>query len=195
MNGFRRLGASLILAGLGIPLSPAFSQTDGQFTLTGSFTYSYDQLQHGSTTFTAGSLEGGDIVSSSRSPLSPEGRTFLKADEDIPIYTRPRSPLFPEGQTFLKACAVFSEESPGGLNLKAPCTFTEAQEDGGDQLFAVAIRKQGDIGDVNRGGTGHADLVGGTGKYADITGHCSYETRYLSASTAATTWDCTWSQS
>ena len=171
MNGFLRLGTSLILAGLGIPLSPAFSQTDGQFTLTGSFTYSYDQLQHGSITFTAGSLEGGDIVSSSRGPL------------------------FPEGRTFLKACAVFSEESPGGLNLKAPCTFTEAQEDGGDQLFAVAIRKQGDIGDVNRGGTGHADLVGGTGKYADITGHCSYETRYLSASTAATTWDCTWSQS
>ena len=42
---------------------------------------------------------------------------------------------------------------------------------------------------------GHGDLVGGTGKYANITGQCSYETRYLSTSILVATYDCAWSQS
>ena len=170
MISFRKPGILLILASLMVPLSPALAQTSGQFTMIGSFTYSYDQLQHGGTKFMAGGLEGGQIVSSSRGAL------------------------FPEGREFLEVCAVFAEQSSAGLNLKAPCTFTETQEDGGDQLFTIAIRKQGDMGDANRGGMGHVDLVGGTGKYADITGRCSYETQYLNDRTATMMLDCNWSQ-
>ena len=170
MGFFRRSSIWLILAGMVAPLSPALAQTSGQFTLTGSFTYAYDEIQHGGTTFTAGSTEGADVVSSSRGPL------------------------FPEGQSFLTSCVVFSEKSADGFSLKAPCTFTEPKEADGDELFALLTREQGDLGAANRGGGGGVDLVGGTGKYANLTGQCSYETQYLSASTAVLTWDCTWSK-
>ena len=170
MNFLRKPAGWLLLAGLTVPLSPALAETSGEFTLTGAFTYSYKQLQHGPTAFTAGNLEGGDTV------------------------TRSRGPLFPEGRKFLRNCAVFAEQSPAGLDLKSPCTFTETKEDGGDMLFAIAIRKDGSVGDANSGGMGRVDLVGGTGKYANITGRCSYETQYVSALAAATTWDCTWSR-
>ena len=162
----------LILAGLVAPLSPGLAQTSGQMTLTGSFTYSYDQLQHGSTTFTAVGLEGGAIVSMGRGVL------------------------FPKGQGFLESCVGFAEESTDGSNVKVNsyCTLTESKEDGGDVLFVLGVREQGDLGAADRGGMGRVDLVGGTGKYANLTGECSYETRYLSTSTAVTTLDCTWSK-
>ena len=171
MNFFHRSSLWLILAGLVTPLSPALAQTGGQFALTGSYTYSYDQVQQGRTTFTAGGLEGGAIVSSGQGPLFPEGQSFL-----------------------IRSCVVFSEESADNLSVKAPCTLMESNADGGDELFAFLTREQGDLGAANRGGMGRVKLVGGTGKYANIGGECSYETRYLSASTGTITWDCTWSK-
>ena len=172
MRFFCGSATGLILAGLVVPLSPALAQTSGQFALEGSFAYAYDEIQHGSTTFTAGSLEGGAIISSG------EGT------------------LFREGQTFLESCVVFAEKSADGRNfkVKAPCTLTESKEDGGDVVFLVTIREQGDLGDADRGGLGRVDLMGGTGKYAGLTGQCSYETRYLSTSTAVTSYGCAWSK-
>lgn len=172
MNVLRKSGTLLILAGLTAPLfSPAFAQTSGQFTLTGSYNYSYKQVQHGNTTFTAGSLKGADIVASGQGAL------------------------FPQGKTFLRSCVVFSEQSADDFSLKGPCTFKESEEDGGDEVFISYIREQGDLGAANRGGMGRIDLVGGTGKYTGVTGQCSYETRYLSADTGILTADCNWSKS
>ncbi len=166
MGFFRKSSIWLILAGMVAPLSPAFAQTSGQVTLTGSFTYAYNKIQHGSTTFTAGSTHGADVVSSSQGSL------------------------FAEGQIFLTSCVVFSESSADGLNLKAPCTLTEPKEGDGDELFVLLRREDGNLG----GGMGHGDLVGGTGKYANITGQCSYEVQYLSTSVYVITWDCAWSR-
>ena len=172
MNCLRKPGNWLILAGLVMPLAPALAQPGaqpgGQFSLAGSFTYSADQLQQDSRTFTALNLEGGFTVSSGRGAL------------------------FPEGQNFLYSCVGLSERSEDGLDLRSYCTLKETAEDGGDELFTVAIRKQGDLGEANRGGMGQMELVGGTGKYAAITGRCSYETRYLNTSTAVTVADCDW---
>lgn len=168
MDFLHKSGFRLILAGLAASLSPALAQTSGRFALAGSFTYSADQLHHGSTTFTVVDLEGSVTVSSSQGAL------------------------FPEGRSFLNSCVGFSEQSEAGLDLRSYCTLTEAAEDGGDELFTVADRDEGDLGAANRGGTGHMDLVGGTGKYAHITGHCSYTTQYLDTSTAVTVVDCNW---
>ena len=170
MRLFRSRGALVMLAALAVPFSPALAQTGGAFTLTGSFAYDYHQVQHGATTFMAGHIEGGGIISAG------EGA------------------LFPEGKTVLQSCLLFSETSADGLSLTAPCTLTESQEDGGDQLFALLTRKQGDLGVANSGGAGRVELVGGTGQYADVTGQCSYDTRYLSASAGVITWDCDWSR-
>lgn len=170
MQFFRRSGAWLILASLAASLSPALAQTSGQFSLAGSFTYSYDKVQQGSTTFTAGSTEGADLVTSGGDAL------------------------FPEGKSFLTSCVVFSEDSADGLSLKAPCTFMESEEVDGDELYALLTREQGDLGAADRGGEGRVDLVGGTGKYANITGQCSYDAQYISASTAVITRDCIWNK-
>ena len=166
MDFFRRSATWLILAGMVAPLSPGLAQTSGQMTLTGSFTYTYDRIKHGNTTFTAGSAHGADVVSSRQGPL------------------------FTEGQSFLTSCVVFSESSADGLSLKAPCTLTEPEEGDGDELFVLFSREDGNLG----GGMGHGDLVGGTGKYANITGQCSYEVQYLNASVYVITWDCAWSK-
>lgn len=171
MDFFRKSTTWLITAGLVMPLSPAFAQTDGQFTIAGSFAYSYEQIQHGGTTFTGGNLKGGATIVSSG-----------------------QGTLFPEGQNFLQSCVVFSEESADGLSLTGPCTLTETQEYGEDRLFFVSIRKQGGLGKASSGGTGRMKLVGGTGKYADVTGQCSYETQYLTTSTLVTTAECAWSR-
>ena len=170
MGFFRKSTTWLILGGLVMPLSPALAQTSGRMTLAGSFTYAYEEIQHGRTTFTAGHLEGGAIISSGQGAL------------------------FQEGESFLASCVVFAEKSADGRNfkVKAPCTLTESKEDGGDVVFLVATREQGDLGDANSGGMGRADLIGGTGKYANITGQCAYETRYLSTSIGVTNYDCTW---
>ena len=69
----------------------------------------------------------------------------------------------------------------------------QSKEDRGDVLFVLGIREQGDLA-AARGVMGRVDLVGGTGKYANPTGECSYETRYLSTSTAVTSYDCAWSK-
>jgi len=171
MDFLRKSTTWLIMAGLVMPLSPALAQTSGQFTMVGSFAYSYEQIQHGSTIFTAGNLEGGaTIVSSSQGAL------------------------FPEGRNFLRSCLVFSEESADGLSLRAPCTLTETQEDGEDTLFLVSTREQGGLGEASSGGTGRMDLLGGTGKYADITGQCSYEAQYLTTDILVIMAECAWSQ-
>ena len=172
MGFFNKSSIWLILAGLAAPLSPALAQTSGQFDLAGSFTYAYDEIQHGATTFTAGHLEGGAVISDSQGAL------------------------FQEGQSFLQSCVVYAEQSADGsqVAVKAPCTLTESSGDGADVVFLLAIREQGDLGDADSGGMGRVDLVGGTGKYANITGRCSYETLYLSTSTAVTSYDCTWSK-
>ena len=39
---------------------------------------------------------------------------------------------------------------------------------------------------------GRWELMGGTGKYAGVTGTCTYETSYLSLDRVVTEADCTW---
>jgi len=119
MDFLRKSTTWLIMAGLVMPLSPALAQTSGQFTMVGGFAYCYEQIQHGSTIFTAGNLEG--------------GATIVSSSQDA---------LFPEGRNFLRSCLVFSEESTDGLSLRAPCTLTETPEDGEDTLFLVSTREQ-----------------------------------------------------
>ena len=70
----------------------------------------------------------------------------------------------------------------------------ETKEGSKDELFVLLTRKQGDLGGAENGGMGRGNLVGGTGKYANVTGNCSYEVQYLSESNAVIMWDCSWSK-
>ena len=156
-----------------LALSPAaLAQSEGQMTLNLGFTYDYTHVQHGDTKFTAGPLQGPVTVTNSSG-----------------------GDLFPKGRSFLWSCVVFAEtRSDGGLALTAPCTSTETPQDGGDMFFPVHLRSDGNLGATDQGGGGRVELRGGTGKYAGLTGRCTYEVTYLDDSFGTTAVDCTWSK-
>ena len=160
------------LAALALGSSPALAQSQGQFTWASSYVYDYTEVQHSDATFTAGSLQGLATITSNSG-----------------------GDLFREGKSFLLSCVVFSEqESNGDLALTAPCTGTETSQDGGDTFLITYIREEGDLGAAGQGGDGHIEMMGGTGKYAGVTGRCSYKTTYINESLGVETSDCRWSK-
>ena len=74
------------------------------------------------------------------------------------------------------------------MGLEAPCTLTNAS---GDRLYVVSKRSEGDI-EAGRGGEGRVEFMGGTGKYAGVTGDCPYETDYVADNQAITMMECAW---
>jgi len=63
--------------------------------------------------------------------------------------------------------------SDGGMDLEAPCAAPDAS---GDKSFALSKRSAGDA--ETGGGDGRQEIVGGTGKYAGITGSCTFTVEY-----------------
>ncbi|KKZ14569.1 MAG: hypothetical protein TH68_04510 [Candidatus Synechococcus spongiarum 142] len=135
-----------------------------------SSTYNYTNLKHKDTVFTAGSLQGSATV------------------------TRSSGPLFQHGESFLRSCILFSERSEDDLNMRSHCALTDTAEDSGDQIWMSVYRNQGDPIGSNTGGRGRTELIGGTGKYRDITGYCAYDAQYLIPSLGVLMADCNWSK-
>ena len=79
-------------------------------------------------------------------------------------------------------------DSAAGLDLEAPCTSTDSS---GDKIFSVSKRKVGDV-IPGGGGTGKSEMQGGTGKYAGITGSCTYKVDMLSANRLVSISKCQW---
>ena len=75
-----------------------------------------------------------------------------------------------------------------GLDLEAPCTSTDSS---GDKIFSVSKRKIGEAIPAG-GGTGKSETQGGTGKYAGITGSCTYKVETLSANRIVSISKCQW---
>ena len=74
------------------------------------------------------------------------------------------------------------------IDLKAPCLIVDAD---GDRMFTISMRESGDIRDGG-GGLGRAEFMGGTGKYAGISGSCSYDTEYMPDNRVVTSARCDW---
>ncbi len=145
----------------------AMADESGTFRSLRSYHYDYLTIDHGGRTFTGGVITGtGTVIESSGGP-------------------------FMAGSNRYSECLVFSSSVDGTLSLlEAPCTDTDAS---GDILYSRAVRKQGEVV-AGGGGQGVWELLGGTGKYAGVTGTCSYETEYLEGSVIVTIADCTWSK-
>jgi len=158
------LAIAILAAPMSVFAQTMDDQTMGKFTMVGSFTSSYTQVKQGDITFTGGSLAGSSTITT----------------------TSGQGSLFSEGQDFLMSCVVFSENSKDSTSLKAPCTFTEND----DQFFGTFLREEGDLGSANTGGMGILQIDGGTGKYANFTSSCSYEVNYLSEGVGDLTAEC-----
>ena len=85
-------------------------------------------------------------------------------------------------------CAVYVKKSDAGMDLEAPCALTGAS---GDKTFQLAKRSAGDTA-AGGGGDGLLQIVGGSGKFAGITGSCTYTVDYLADNRGVSIATCEW---
>ena len=158
-----KIAALLAAAGLAAA-GPAAAGESGSFTFIESAVHGYTTLDHGGHTVTAGPLQGtGSVVSSSGGP-------------------------FAAGSHYRAVCLVYAKSSQDGIELEAHCTFTDGD---GDAWYGLAQRQAGDVA-VGGGGQGNQRIVGGTGKYAGVSGDCPYSTAYLPDNWTVSTATCQW---
>ena len=157
--------ASMIAAsGLLYAAQAVAAGESGSFSYIASLVHDYTTLEHAGQTFTGGPLHGTVTVTGS------SGGPFV------------------EGQHGIVACFVYSRRSEAGMALETPCTNTDAS---GERWFLMATRKAGDI-QVGGGGGGRQELMGGTGKYAGLSGTCAYTAAYLSGDRVVSQARCEW---
>ena len=165
----RSFGSALLwLVGFqvaGLLASPAFAEGEsGRFVLVEMGTRDYVSMEHAGKTLTVGTVSGAATV------VESSGGPFV-ADE---IYSG--------------SCFVKLTKSDAGIDLEAPCTFTDPS---GDAWYALAIRRAGDV-EVGGGGRGVQEIVGGTGKYAGVTGSCTYMSSYVPVDQVVSHVTCEW---
>ena len=93
---------------------------------------------------------------------------------------------FVEGVRDRVTCIVLAKRSQGGIDLEAPCTATNAS---GDQWYTLSKRSSGDL---EAGGPGTLEILGGTGAFEGVTGACTYGVSYLEDGWVSMTTYCTW---
>lgn len=142
----------------------AVAEESGSFTALYSFARDDTTIEHAGGKVTGGALTGTSTV------LQSSGAPFV------------------EGSNSNVACITYVRMSEDGIDLKAPCTSVDAD---GDRIFTMSMREAGDIQEGG-GGLGSSEIIGGTGKYAGISGSCSYETEYLPDNRIVTSARCDW---
>ena len=165
----RGIAVALLAVGVaaGAPRGAAADEaTSGSFSFLSSFVRDYLTFEHAGRTITGGTLHGTVTVTAS------SGGPFV------------------EGESGLVACLVHAKESGDGLDLEAPCTHTDPS---GEQWYVLATRQAGDT-EAGGGGAGRRELLGGTGKYAGVTGSCAYRTSYLEEKRSVSLSQCEWTR-
>lgn len=103
-------------------------------------------------------------------------------------FTKSSGGAFSEGSSSLFECIIFARRSSSGMDLEAPCTQTDPS---GDKLFSLAKRKKGDV-TAGTSAEGTSELTGGTGKFAGLTGKCTYKVDYLTGNRLVSIAKCQW---
>ncbi len=143
----------------------AAAQEAGSYRSAHSYVRDYVTIDHAGLAFTGGTLVGTSTV------LESSGPPFAK------------------GETRVGRCVVFARSSrDGAVDLESPCMLSDGA---GDEIYLLARRQAGDMAEGG-GGAGRFEIMGGTGKYADVSGECDYVTRYLPAGHVEVSSECTW---
>ncbi len=121
----------------------------GEFRFLASLESAYTTIEHAGASITGGSSSGTFSV------VESTGGPFVA------------------GAHHLATCVVLVRASGGEVEIEAPCTLTGAS---GDQLYVVSVR---DSGDIEAGGPGRIEILGGSGAWAGVQGTCSYDATYL----------------
>lgn len=136
----------------------------GTMEVVGSFLANYSKSEFGDTTLTAGGSSGTLTVTRSG------GEPFL------------------EGSSGLIECIVFAKKSSSGLDLEADCTSTFSSE---DKVLWLSKRKSGDVV-TGASGEGTTQILGGTGRFAGMTGQCRYKLDPLGGNRVVSISKCQW---
>ena len=136
----------------------------GTFSVIRSYVRNHVTLEHAVGTISAGTLEG------TVTTLASSGEPFTQGDHS------------------LITCVFYAKSNAEGVSLEAPCTTTDGS---GDRWYTLSHRSAGDIA-PGGGGEGRWILMGGTGKYAGVTGTCTYDTSYLTLDRVVTVGTCAW---
>ena len=145
----------------------AAADESGSFTALASLVTDYTMIEHPGGTIVGGASAGTNTV------LESSGGPFAA------------------GEHSHVTCVVYGKRSAAGLQLEASCASTTAA---GDKFYLISKRSTGGV-EEGAGGAGSLELLGGTGKFAGVTGTCTYQTAYLAESRLVTTSDCTWQRS
>ena len=164
---FNRTMAMAMAATVAFAAQAASAENSGSFTSITSLQHDYSAVEHSDGTIFGGPIEGtSTVVKSSGGPFAAGGHSLVK-------------------------CVAYGKRSAAELDIETVCTTTAAD---GDRLYMRSKRRAGDV-EAGGGGEGSIELLGGTGRYAGVTGRCTYETDYLAGKRAITTARCTWRQS
>ena len=164
----RRVRPALTVALAGIvvlSLAATVAAETGTFRMIRVWQHDYTTFEFAGQMITGGALEGTSTV------LGSSGGPFLV------------------GEHGRVTCMVYAKQGEMGLDLEAPCVTTNAA---GEKLFSLAQRTLGDVGGAGQGGEGRWQLLGGSGRFADVTGGCSYETEYLEDNWLVSIMECEW---
>ncbi len=147
---------------IGLWCTTVTADETGTIELVTTFERDFVTIEHAGHAVTGGSLRGTTTVTRS------DGGPFV------------------EGETNLVVCIFYGTMTDTGINLEAPCTNTDSS---GDTWFWTARRT---AGDTHVGGEGRRELLGGTGKYAGVSGACAYSTRYMEDNWIVSQSRCEW---
>ena len=136
----------------------------GTFRIIRSYVRNHATLEHAAGTVSIGNLEG------TVTTLASSGEPFA------------------QGEHSLITCLFYAKSTAEGVSIEAPCTTTDGS---GDRWYTLSRRDAGDIASGG-GGEGRLELMGGTGKYAGVTGTCTYEASYLTQDRVVTEGECAW---
>ena len=160
----KKIVAAVLTAVAVCATKPVGAQESGTFTVIGTFDHNYARLEFGDVEYVAGQARGtGTIVEATGG-------------------------LFEPGQHGDMICLVHGTRTAAGFDLKAPCTWAEAQD---ASLYMLAVRRAGDV-EAGGGGEGSFELLGGTGRFDGVGGTCGYETDYLAGERFVTIARCAW---
>ncbi len=162
----RTVVVALAIAVAGYVSGPlkAVAEESGSFRMLVSLVHDYNTIDQAGTKITAGRAAGTVTL------LASDGAEF------------------PGNANQLARCVVHATVSQADSDLRAACTVTDRS---GDSWFVMAKRSAGDIGE-GESGDGRWEMTGGTGRYAGVSGSCSYTTEYLPENFVVSSGDCTW---
>ena len=146
------------------PACIAAAEESGNFSMIRVQVQDYTTFDHAEGSVVGGTLEGTSTI------LESSGAPFVKGEHSV------------------STCVAYVKKSPAGIDLEIPCATTDAS---GDRLDTLSKRVAGGV-EVGGGGEGRMELLGGTGRYAGVSGSCGYDVEYLAGKRLVLMADCTW---